>query len=198
MNIRKSIDYSDLYAGIDKAVIANFSQMELYLELGRLVSSRPEKGAAVMAAEYITANYPDRTGFSPRNLRRMRDFYQMYEGHPEILEQAMKVGWTQNIVIMEADLEMNSRLWYLTAVQKFGWSKSELAEQIAAGAYLMNSSEEEPQNSKDNKSLVKSTMQRIICHSWMLTVDFLKRFWYNGSWEIRSFRQTAITGDAYG
>lgn len=65
MNIRKSIDYSGLYAGIDKALAANLPQMELSLELGRLVSGRPEKGAAVMAAEYITANYPDRTGFSP-------------------------------------------------------------------------------------------------------------------------------------
>ena len=78
MNIRKNIDYSDFYAEINKAIIADLSQMELYLELGRLVSNRPEKGAAVMAAEYITANYPDRTGFSPRNLRRMRDFYRMY------------------------------------------------------------------------------------------------------------------------
>ena len=44
MNIRKNIDYSELYAGIDKALAANLSQMELYLELGRLVSGRPERG----------------------------------------------------------------------------------------------------------------------------------------------------------
>lgn len=131
MNIRKDIDYSGLYVEIDKALVAGLSQMELYLELGRLVSGRPEKGAAVMAAEYITANYPDRTGFSPRNLRRMRDFYRMYEGYPEVLEQAMKVGWTQNIVIMETDLDMEDRSWHLEAVQRFCWSKAELTEQIA-------------------------------------------------------------------
>lgn len=65
MNIRKNIDYSSLYDKIDRVLAADFSQIELYLELGRLVSGKPEKGAAVMAAEYITANYPDRTGFSP-------------------------------------------------------------------------------------------------------------------------------------
>lgn len=138
MNIRKSIDYSDLYAGIDRAVAAGLAQMELYLELGKLVSSRPEKGAAVMAAEYINTNYPNRTGFSPRNLRRMRDFAQMYRSYSAILAQAMKVGWTQNIVIMEADLDMDARLWYLQAVRRFGWSKAELARQINAGAYLEN------------------------------------------------------------
>lgn len=47
MNIRKNIDYSSLYDEIDRVLAASLSQMELYLELGRLVSSRPEKGAAV-------------------------------------------------------------------------------------------------------------------------------------------------------
>ena len=121
MNIRKSIDYSGLYAGIDKALAANLPQMELYLELGRLVSGRPEKGAAVMAAEYITANYPDRTGFSPRSLRRMRDFYRMYEGHPEALAQAMKNSWTQNIVILENCAANKERAWYIAAVCLFHW-----------------------------------------------------------------------------
>lgn len=135
MNIRKDIDYSGLYAEIDEALATDLSQIELYLELGRLVSGRPEKGAAVMAAEYITANYPERTGFSPRNLRRMRDFYRMYEGYPEVLEQAMKVGWTQNIVILEADLDMEGRCWYIRAAYQFEWSKMELSKKIGECAH---------------------------------------------------------------
>lgn len=135
MNTRKNIDYSSLYTGIDKVIAADLPQMELYWELGRLVSGRPEKGAAVMAAEYICAHYPDRTGFSPRNLRRMRDFYRMYEGYPEILAQAMKIGWTQNIVILEADLEMESRFWYIRAAYQFGWSKMELSNKICECAH---------------------------------------------------------------
>ena len=47
MNIRKNTDYSGLYDEIDRVLAADFSQMELYLELGRLVSVKPEKGAAV-------------------------------------------------------------------------------------------------------------------------------------------------------
>lgn len=47
MNIRKNIDYSGLYDEIDRILAVGFSQMELYLELGRLVSGKPEKGAAV-------------------------------------------------------------------------------------------------------------------------------------------------------
>ena len=155
MNIRKNINYSEMYAGIDQAIAADFSQMELYLTLGKLVSSRPEKGAAVMAAEYISANYPDQTGFSPRNLRRMRDIFRLYEGHPEILEQVMKIGWTQNLAIMEADLDLDARYWYLLAVQRFGWSKAELTKQIAAEAHLKNTIEEESQRHKGTDALGK-------------------------------------------
>ena len=50
-------------------------QMELYCEIGRLVSGRAEKGAAVAASEYLQMTYPAVEGFSPCNLRRMRAFY---------------------------------------------------------------------------------------------------------------------------
>jgi len=53
MNIRKNIDYSELYTKIDQSIVANLSQTELYLTLGRLVSNRPERGAAVMAPPTI-------------------------------------------------------------------------------------------------------------------------------------------------
>lgn len=167
MNIRKNTDYSGLYDEIDRVLAADFSQIELYLELGRLVSGKPEKGAAVMAAECITANYPDRTGFSPRNLRRMRDFYRIYEGHPEVFKQAMEVGWTQNIVILEADLDMEGRSWYLRAVRQFGWSKAELTEQIAANAHLQRANEETISDGKQDD----------FPEALPLRVEMLLRFW---------------------
>ena len=78
MNTRKNIDYSAMFADLDAAVTADFSQVQLCCELGRIVCGRSEKGAAVAAAEYLSEQYPNVPGFSPRNLRRMRDFYRMY------------------------------------------------------------------------------------------------------------------------
>ena len=60
MNIRINIDYSDLYTGIDKALATGLLQMELYLGLGRLVSDRPEKGAAVDAGLLLDVRGPPR------------------------------------------------------------------------------------------------------------------------------------------
>lgn len=76
MNIRKNIDYSEMYATLDRIMTAVLPQMELYCEIGKAVCLRTEKGAAVAAAEYLSKQYPDVEGFSPRNLRRMRDFYR--------------------------------------------------------------------------------------------------------------------------
>ena len=136
MNVRKPVDYSAMFAALDTLMAANLPQMELYCEIGRLVSGRPEKGAAVAASEYLCGMYPDASGFSPRNLRRMRAFYRTYESSLEVLPQTMTIGWTQNVVILEAELTLQERAWYIRAVQQFGWSKLELQRKIAAGAHL--------------------------------------------------------------
>ena len=138
MNVRKNIDYSTMFAALDAAMCAGMSQMKLYCELGRIICTRSEKGAAVAAAEYLSCHYPDVPGLSPRNLRRMRDFCRLYEREHELLALAMEIGWTQNVVILEADLNMEERRWYLRAVRQFGWTKAELQEKIAFAAHLEN------------------------------------------------------------
>ena len=136
MNVRKPVDYSIMFAELDVLMAAEKPQMELYQEIGKLVSTRPEKGAAVAAASYITKTYPDASGFSPRNLRRMREFYRAYESVPEVLAQAMTIGWTQNVVILEAELTLQARAWYVRAAGQFGWTKLELQSKIAAKIHL--------------------------------------------------------------
>ncbi len=135
MNIRKDIDYGEMHTALDHAMAAEMEQMELYCAIGKAVSLRPEKGAAVAAATYLAECYPDAHGFSPRNIRRMRDFYRTYESHPVLLTLALQIGWTQNVVIMEADLSMELREWYLRAAKQFDWSKAELTKNIADNAH---------------------------------------------------------------
>ena len=40
MNIRKNIDYTDMYAALDSAMERNLSQVELYYEIGRAICQR--------------------------------------------------------------------------------------------------------------------------------------------------------------
>lgn len=135
MNIRKETDYSDLYRALDKLMAKELAQMELYCGIGKAVCSRTEKGAAVMASEYLNKQYPDVKGFSPRSLRRMRDFYRTYENHPTLMYDAVQLGWIQNIVIVDADLTMDLRAWYLKAAKQFGWTKGQLIDKILSNAH---------------------------------------------------------------
>ena len=136
MNIRKNIDYSTMYARINDAMQVDLSQMQRYFIIGQSVSDRLEKGAAVAAAEYIQKNWLDAKGYSPRNLRRMRELYRVYGDCPEAITLAEQIGWTQNVVILEADLDLNLRLWYMRAVRRFGWSKLELIAMIENSAHM--------------------------------------------------------------
>ena len=143
MNIRKPTDYSTLFSELDKLMATQLPQMELYCEIGRLVSGRAEKGAAVAASEYLRAAYPAAEGFSPRNLRRMRAFYAAYESSPEIMRLAMNLGWTQNAAILERCDSNEERVWYIRAVLHFGWKKAKLLEAIESQTWLHSSLDEQ-------------------------------------------------------
>ena len=108
--------------------------MRLYLEIGRLVNTRMEKGAAVAAVECLAGKCPNSTGFSPWNLRWMRDFFRTYETVPDILNEVVLTGWTQNVVILQADLTMEQQHWYIRAASQCGWSRVELLRQISDSA----------------------------------------------------------------
>ena len=134
MNVRKPTDYSVMYGELTAILSRNLSQMDEIYAIGKAVSHRAEKGAAVAAAEFLQANFPDRTGFSPRNVRRMRDFYKTYENDELFLQLAMKLGWTLNVVIMEAELTRDERKWYLEQALCRGWSKAQLLKAIRSDA----------------------------------------------------------------
>ena len=136
MNIRKAVDYSAMFAALGFVMDADLPQMELYCEIGKGVCARSEKGEAGAASEFLKEQYSDRTGFSPRNVRRMRDFWQLCSGTPELLSEALCRNWTQNVVIMEAELSAEERCWYIRQAAAQNLSKSELLRMIEDSAHL--------------------------------------------------------------
>lgn len=95
MNICKHIDYSPMFEAMRVAMSTDIPQVKLYCELGRLIFQRTEKGIAMAASEHLQRSYTDVSGLSPRNLQRMRAFYSMYLGNPELLDLAMEIDWMQ-------------------------------------------------------------------------------------------------------
>ena len=178
MNIRKNIDYSEMYEELDKLMEQQLPQMELYCAIGKAVCQRTEKGAAVMASEYLNKHYPDVKGFSPRSLRRMRDFYRTYENHSALLSRAMNLGWIQNVVIMEADLTMDLREWYMKAAEQFDWSKTELIANIAANTHenIVLDIEEEKKPSDHHGMVIKRKNVLFAALIWFQN-NLLMKYW---------------------
>ena len=206
MNIRKDIDYSEMYAELDKAMAADIPQMELYCEIGKAVCRRTEKGAAVAAAAYLSRQYPDAQGFSPRNLRRMRDFYRSYQDYPALLSLAMELDWIQNVVILESGLSTERREWYMKAAMQFGWSKAELIANIAANAhakivlaieeevcYIVEQEEKQTESDSDASvdimKKIHQSVQRI--RKWWLIWKGGGRRWHTMLWETFTVKQIA-------
>lgn len=73
MNVRKPVDYSDMFKALDALMLASLPQMELYCKIGKLVSSRPEKGVAVAAAEYLGKNKQPPGGKSKKSDNGIRE-----------------------------------------------------------------------------------------------------------------------------
>ena len=160
MNVRKPANYNTMYREVAEILTQNLPQMEEIHAIGKAVSRRPEKGAAVAAAEFLQANFPDRAGFSPRNVRRMRDFCKLYENDEPLLRLAMKIGWTLNVVIMEAELTRDTRQWYLRKANAGGLSKAELLEMIESAAHLEKSLDAAPDTCYTDKKRKDSALRR--------------------------------------
>ena len=170
MNIRKPTDYVTMFTTLDTLMAAQLPQMELYREIGRLVSGRVEKGAAVAASEYLQAAYPAAEGFSPRNLRRMRAFYAAYEKTPEIMRLAMHLGWTRNVAILEGCGSSEERAWYIRAALRFGWKKAKLLAAIESQAWRNSSLDEQAISCYTGEKEVtresESDEEDTLCMSW--------------------------------
>ena len=189
MNIRKPTDYATMFTILDTLMAAQLPQMEMYCEIGRLVSGRVEKGAAVAASEYLQAAYPAAEGFSPRNLRRRRAFYAAYEASPEIMRLAMNLGWTQNVAILERCGSSEERAWYIRAVLRFGWKKAKLLAAIESQAWLHSSLDEQALScyteEKEVSQESESDEENTLCVPRQVTKIVLKTFENQGFFKIR-------------
>ena len=57
MNIRKPVDYGTMYRELTAILAQNLPQMDEVYAIGKVISQRPEKGTAVVAAESLQANF---------------------------------------------------------------------------------------------------------------------------------------------
>lgn len=96
---------------------ANRAMILLYWDIGQIILARQEavgwgtKIIARLAADLATES-PDMKGFSPRNLRYMRDFAATWPD-PEIVQQVVaSVPWGQNLALIDRTSDPDTSLWF--------------------------------------------------------------------------------------
>ncbi len=104
--------------------------MALYGVIGKNICVQGETAFVVHLAEQLSQQFPLLNGFSPRNLRRMRDFHRTYENSSSLMSNAQTLSWTQNTVILECCDTNEQRTFYIGLAAEKNLSKLALMKAI--------------------------------------------------------------------
>ena len=122
------------------ALSVNRELILLYWSIGRDILARQKEqgwGAKVIdrLAGDLRREFPEVTGFSPRNLKYMRAFAEAWPDEQFVQQAAAKIPWFHNCVILDGVKGPAERGWYIRATIHNGWSRNVLVHQIESGLY---------------------------------------------------------------
>lgn len=91
-------------------------------------------------AKDLQSSFPGASGFSPRNVFRMRAFYLAYEKVSQPATQIedlpiFNIPWFHNVIIIHKIKNTEERLWYGQKTIEHGWSRSTLEMWIESDLY---------------------------------------------------------------
>ncbi|WP_066426340.1 YhcG family protein [Anabaena sp. 4-3] len=129
----RSAQYEALKA-VNKELIA------LYWDIGKMIVTQQQeadwgKSVVEQLAKDLQTEFAGISGFSARNIWRMRDFYLTYHSKENLPPLVAEIGWTHNIVILEKCKDDLEREFYIRMTRKFGWTKNVLIHQIENQTY---------------------------------------------------------------
>ena len=116
---------------------ANKELINMYFRIGKIISENQKYGSNFInyLSTSLKIDFPDATGFSPRNLARMRKFYDTYKDLSNLPPAVAKLPWTHNSILVERIRDLNKRIWYAEKCIENGWNKVVLDHQIDLDLY---------------------------------------------------------------
>jgi predicted nuclease of restriction endonuclease-like (RecB) superfamily len=112
----------------------------LYWDIGELIVTRQEgetwgKSVVETLAQDVQQEFPKITGFSARNMWRMREFYLTYRLNEKLSPLVTEIGWSHNLVILTKCKDDLEREFYIRMARKYGWTRNVLVHQIENQSY---------------------------------------------------------------
>ena len=104
----------------------------LYFRIGKVLYDNSKYGNSFIKnfSTEIRLSFPGIKGFSDRNLRRMKHFYNEYKDDSIWPQLVAKLPWSHNTLLIEKIKDKNIRKIYIDATIQNGWSRSVLETQI--------------------------------------------------------------------
>ena len=127
-------------AQIKASLAVNRELVLLYWNLGRAILHEQEQhgwGAKVIdrLATDLRREFPEMSGFSPRNLKYMRRFAEQWPDDSIVQVALAQIPWYHNIALLEKLDSSELRLWYADKTVENGWSRNVLVLQIESGLH---------------------------------------------------------------
>ena len=119
---------------------ANTALIDLYWRVGQTLSHKVAqagwgKGVVSELARYIAQADPTIHGFSDKNLWRMKQFFETYQGDAQLSALAKVLPWTHNTTIFSRCKSPEARRFYLALCQQEKYTSRELERQIDAASF---------------------------------------------------------------
>ena len=118
----------------------NTTLIELYWKIGEYLHGKIEsaewgEGIVVKLSAHLATSQFGIKGFTPRNLRRMRQFYLTYNGDEKVRPLVSQLSWTNNLIIISQSKLPEEREFYLRTAIKEKWGKRELERQFKGALF---------------------------------------------------------------
>lgn len=129
----------------------NRSLIQLYWELGRqIVESQKRHGWGREIVERLSLDlkrtFPGQSGFSGRNLWRMRKFFLTYKDYPNLSQAVAEIPWGHNSILLADRFSPSERLFYAKKTSEHGWTRAVLEYHIDAKLYERTLPEQQTNN----------------------------------------------------
>ena len=140
-------------ARIKASISINRELIGLYWDIGKCITERQKqegwgKSVVERLATDLRNEFLQISGFSSRNIWRMRAFYLAWTEDVQKLTQTVavldgenlpqpvaEIPWGHNILLFEKIKHPPERLWYAVNTKDFGWSRAVLTHQIESDLY---------------------------------------------------------------
>ncbi len=132
-NIKNAITKTQLEIMTD----ANKKLVNLYYNIGKVLEENSNWGNKFIdnVAIELKISFPNLKGFSVRNLKYMKSFYNEYKDDEEFVQLVAQLPWKHNITLMQKVKDKEIRKWYMNKCLEDGWSDSILVYQIDTNLY---------------------------------------------------------------